>query len=181
MLAEIESALITRVKTALNGSEVIVAGFPGESEQEARASRQARVFVGYRRSTFQSVSAEPMTFEMLAEFEVVLLVRNIRTYLDAYPLLDAVRAALTGFWADCDRASGKCYPTAEAFNKVEEGIWYYSQTFAVPLLLAEDLKALYPPPYIPVEVVSGLHRSKVGNLADSVLDRELQINLTANP
>jgi hypothetical protein len=177
MLAEIETALIARIRAVINGSiEVAVNGFPGSDDDQARALRQARVFVGYKRSTFELIAAEPQTHQQLVEFEVLTMVRDIRTYTGNYPILDAIRRALTGFWVDCEWTSGKCYPVAEAFVKVEEGIWYYSQTFAVPITIVEDLNSLYPPPYNAIEIRSGIYRAFVDDLDDAVLDRQLHLN-----
>jgi hypothetical protein len=178
MLAEVETALIARIKAVLNGSEIAVTGFPGDSEQEARAGRQARVFVGYKRSRFELASAG--RYQQTAEFEIVLMVRNIRTYVEAYPLLDAVRFGLTGFWPTCDSIEGSCYPVSESFLKVDDGIWYYSQVFAIPLTISEPLELTYGPPFTATEIRVGLWRASVGslpeNLDNSVFVKQITIN-----
>lgn len=177
MLAEIEAAFIARVKTVINGNgrEIAISGFPGESEQESRPGRQGRIFIGYKRSRFQQTAGEPLTLNTTAEFEVALMLRDLRTHTGAYPVLDLVRRSLTGYWIPCDNVAGKCYPVAEGFLKIEEGVWYYSQSFAVPLMLVEEpIEETFTPTTIEV----GLHRSRVGNLEVNTLDRELNIRIT---
>lgn len=177
MLAELESALIARVKAVLNGNnqDICIAGFPGADDERARPGRQGQILIGYARSRFQPQGGEPLTLNTTAEFEVALMLRDLRTHTGAYPILDLVRRSLTGYWVPCDNVAGKCYPVQEGFLKIEEGIWYYSQTFALPLMLVEES---VEEPFTATNIVAGLHRSRAGSLPDSVLDRELNIRIT---
>lgn len=177
MLAELEAALIARVKAVLNGNnqEVCVAGFPGADDERARPGRQGQILIGYKRSRFQQTAGEPLTLNTTAEFEVALMLRDLRTHIGAYPILDLVRRSLTGYWVPCDNVAGKCYPVQEGFLKIDEGIWYYSQTFALPLMLIEEP---IEESFAPTSIGVGLHRSKAGNLLDNTLDRELNIRIT---
>ena len=207
MLQEVDDALIARLRAVLNGSyDVLINGFPGSDEEQARATRQTRIFVGYQRSRFDPLSHG--TFTQTAEFEVQVMLQDIRSYKRAYPLLDVIRRALLGFWVsspgDCNSSlppsnwgtAGNCSPSSEEFVQLKDGTWYYSQTWSVQLTINYDLESLYSPvpgqpapgmpgsglpaPETPIEIRAGLWRSQVGALPDnkdeSVFVDEISIN-----
>lgn len=172
MLAELETAIINRITTIVNRNEAIVSAFPAEDDK--KAARQNRVFVGYKRSNFNLIAGEPFTVDQTLEFEISIMVKDLRTHTTVYPLLDRIRTTLTGYWFPLEFIAGKSYPIAEGFVDLEQGIWYYSFSFAVPIFNYEDPDTYIPEPEIKT-IQSGLFRTKVGDLTDNTLDRNLEI------
>ncbi|MBW4668432.1 MAG: Gp37 family protein [Cyanomargarita calcarea GSE-NOS-MK-12-04C] len=188
MLAEAENAIFKRVQAILAPFEVTIAPFPGDSDQQPKPGRKGMILIGYKRSRHRLTSVEPVTCEVIAEFELSLQLKDLRTHRGAYPLLDMVRYAMTGL-IPLKGPLGKCYPVQEGFLKVEDGIWYYAQVFAVAMLQIEGQQpytaadidylerdpSLGVRPYAPVggiQLQSSVRRSLVENLPSNVVDRE---------
>lgn len=198
MLAEAESAIITRIEAILTGFEVAFAAFPGESDKLPKAGRRGLALIGYKRSRFRLTSMMPATCEAIIEFELSFQLRDLRSHKGAYPILDAVRYAITGF-IPLKGPSHKSYPVTEGFTGFEDGVWNYSMIIAVAMLQVEGQQNLYTMPDddyltrdpalgvrpyaptdadgnpIPIQIKTGVRRSLVENLEDNTLDRELTI------
>lgn len=147
MLAEAEIAIIKRIQAVLAPFEVNIFGFPGDSDEVPTPGRRGQILIGYKRSRFRVVSFEPITCEQTAEFELMVELSDLRSHQGAYPLLDTVRYAVTGF---LPLAGGgcpsKCYPVIEGFQKVDDGVWIYSIIIAVSFLLREGINPAYTAP-----------------------------------
>jgi hypothetical protein len=192
MLAEAEAGIVKRVQAILTPFEVSIAPFPGDSDQQPKPGRKGMILIGYKRSRHRLTSVEPMTCEVIAEFELSLQLKDLRTHKGAYPLLDAIRYAVTGL-IPLKGPLGKCYPVQEGFLKVEDGIWYYALVFAVAMLQIEGQNlytmadddylnrdpALGVRPYAPtnpIQIKSGVRLTLVDDLDTNVIDREISIN-----
>jgi|GEM_PF-1569682 hypothetical protein len=188
MLAEAEAAIVKRIKHLLEEFEVTITPFPGDSEQVPKPGRKGQVFIGYKRSRFRVTSMLPATCEVIAEYELSLQLRDLRSHSGAYPILDAIRYAITGF-IPLKGPSHKCYPVQEGFVKAEDGIWYYALVVAVAMQQIEGQAALYTPisedgiralpgtvppfrPDTPIKIRAGIRRSKIDNLQENILDEE---------
>lgn len=197
MLAEAEAAIVKRVEAILTPFEVNIAPFPGESDSSPKPGRKGMILIGYKRSRFRITSMQPVTCEVIAEFELSLQLRDLRTHRGAYPLLDQVRYAITGL-IPLKGPLSKCYPVQEGFIKTEDGIWYYTLVVAVAMMQIEGQKPYTAAdidylerdpsegvrPYapvdengnpIPIQLRTTIRRSRVDDLSDNVIDREFTI------
>lgn len=188
MLAEAETAIVKRIETLLKGFEVTITPFPGDSDQVPKPGRKGQVFIGYKRSRFRVTSMLPATCEVIAEYELSLQLRDLRSHSGAYPILDAIRYALTGF-IPLKGPSHKCYPVQEGFVKAEDGVWYYAIIIAVAMQQIEGQSSLYEPinqdaikappgtvppyrPNVPIRIRAGIRRGKINDLQENVIDEE---------
>ena len=192
MLKEAEAAVVKRVEAILAPFEVSIAPFPGDSDQQPKPGRKGMILIGYKRSRHRVTSIQPMTVEIIAEFELSLQLKDLRTHRGAYPLLDAVRYAITGL-IPLKGPLSKCYPVQEGFIKAEDGIWYYAMVVAVAMMQIEGQQQLYTPadvdylerdpalgvrPYAPVggiQIQVAVRRSRVDDLSDNVVDRSFVV------
>ncbi|MBW4675966.1 MAG: Gp37 family protein [Desmonostoc geniculatum HA4340-LM1] len=184
MLAEAEAAIVKRVEAILAPFEVTIAPFPGDSDQQPKPGRKGMILIGYKRSRHRVTSIQPMTVEIIAEFELSLQLKDLRTHRGAYPLLDAVRYAITGL-IPLKGPLSKCYPVQEGFIKAEDGIWYYALVVAVAMMQIEGQQpytaadidyltrdpALGVRPYEAKQIQVAVRRSRVDDLPDNVVDR----------
>ncbi|MCC5644787.1 Gp37 family protein [Nostoc sp. CHAB 5824] len=188
MLAEAEAAIVKRVEAILAPFEVSIAPFPGDSDAQTKPGRKGQIFIGYKRSRFRPTSFQPMTCEIIAEFELSLQLRDLRTHRGAYPLLDTVRYAVTGL-IPLKGPLSKCYPVQEGFVKTEDGIWYYALVVAVAMMQIEGQQpytaadidylerdpALGVRPYNATQIQVAVRRSRVDELPDNVVDRTFTV------
>lgn len=187
MLKEAEAAIIKRVEAILTPFEVTIAPFPGDSDQQPKPGRKGMILIGYKRSRFRLTSTQPVTCEIIAEYELSIQLRDLRSHTGAYPLLDMMRYAITGL-IPLKGPLSKCYPVQEGFIKVEDGIWYYTLIVAVAMMQIEGQQpytaadidylerdpALGVRPYAPdggIQIHTSVRRSRTDDLPDNVLDR----------
>lgn len=192
MLAEAEAAIVKRIKKLLETYEVTITPFPGDSDQIPKPGRKGQVFIGYKRSRFRVTSMLPATCEVIAEYELSLQLKDLRSHSGAYPILDAIRYALTGF-IPLKGPSHKCYPVQEGFVKAEDGIWYYAVIIAVAMQQIEGHENLYTsigqdaidalpgtvPPYrpdTPIKIRAGIRRANINNPEQNTIDREVALS-----
>ncbi|BAZ39414.1 hypothetical protein NIES4101_53670 [Calothrix sp. NIES-4101] len=194
MLLEAEAAIVKRIEAILTPFEVSISPFPGDLDDSPKPGRKGQIFIGYKRSRFRLTSMQPATLEVIAEYELSLMLKDLRSHTGAYPLLDQIRYAVTGF-IPLKGPSHKCYPVQEGFLKVEDKIWYYAMVVAVAMQQIEGHLGLYesldddvyglPPgqvrPYRPgqeVELQTGTWRAKTGDRDSNTLDRGYTIRAT---
>lgn len=182
MLAETEEAIARRIETALAPFQVSVSPYPSDVEQQAKPIQKGMILIGYKRSRFREISYEPMVCEMICEFEVSLMLRDLRSHVGAYPILDMIRYAITGF-IPLKGPSGKCYPIQEGFVDIENGIWRYAMSVGVALRQTEGQQPYSPSespdirPYSPSQIQIGIHRSVVDNQSNNAVDRTISFNV----
>lgn len=192
MLAEAEAAIIKRIEAILTGFEVAFAAFPGETDKLPKPGRRGLAMIGYKRSRFRLTSMIPATCEAITEFELSFQLRDLRSHRGAYPILDAVRYAITGL-IPLKGPSHKCYPVTEGFTGFEDGTWNYSLIIAVAMQQIEGQRNLYTMPdddYLtrdpalgvrpydpvnPIQIKTTVRRSTIEDLPDNVIDREFTV------
>lgn len=126
-IAEIEQAIIERLKAKVQG--VLVEGFPEKPYEFNLLHSKGALLVRYVGSRFSEPEATDLIVQTRRiEFEVVVVMRHLRTHEGAYSYLDAVRIALTGYKIP---GCSKMYPVREEFISEEAGIWQYAITFAM--------------------------------------------------
>lgn len=140
----IEDAILARLRQALTRAGqahpvVELAPWPGRPEDYRMTHQVGALLVMYRGGKFPQKTG---LVEWPAEFELGLMVRNLRTHqarpgspddgTGAYDLLEAARVALAGF--ELPSAAGPAFVTAETFTGRREGVWGYSMRVTVPIV-----------------------------------------------
>jgi hypothetical protein len=192
MLQEIESALVRRLDQLLKSAKLQakVQAFPEDLKELRQPSVVGQVLVAYKRSTFRQIEQDPLVDEQLLQFDLTTTVRGLRTHEGAYPLLDEIRFALSGWRSGSSAQKRPAYFSDERFVGVEERNWTYNQTLIVPLQLVAGQRPDFVAPDTPdpydwenleqIQVTVGLWRSPAGRLAETAVstkDAEVQVIL----
>ncbi|HVN30019.1 MAG TPA: Gp37 family protein [Candidatus Binataceae bacterium] len=137
-IGTIEAAIVTRLQTMLPTIEVV--HFPDNPKNYRLTHRIGAALIAYRGSEYgRLVDTRAIIQERKLEFEVSLLVRDLgwsvggppdETSPGAYALLEAIRAALTGY---CIPGARKIYMVRDRFvdRDAEGGVWTYQLSFAL--------------------------------------------------
>jgi hypothetical protein len=188
MLAQIEAAIADRLAQALKhaGADkrgVKLFSHPDSPAELGRVQQRVQVLLGYKGANFADLGEEPMHQTMQMTWEVSIQVANLRSHAEAYPVLDLVRAALTGFIPIAGPVRA-LRPRSERFIALQNGVWYYLMEYLLPVTWPsefEDLKPGLPDDWALSGVEVGLWRSLIGGVPDpnrSNLDAELLIDGT---
>jgi hypothetical protein len=142
----IEQAVVTRLSAEISGIEI--AHFPDKPEAYRMTHRVGAALVRYEGADYgKPIDTAAIVQERTVKFEVIVIMRDLGWSLGAapggggtpgaYAILEAIRAALTGFQVP---ACGKTYPLRERFLKRDKqgGIWTYATTFAMHTVAVES-------------------------------------------
>jgi hypothetical protein len=147
-IATIENALVEQLLSQINLIEIV--HFPDRPEAYRLTHRVGAALVSYRGATYGDLIDTAVVMQpRKLEFEVRLMARDLGWSYGAlgtgvspgaYSLLEAVRAALTGFRIPGCR---KTYPLKERFveRDAQGGVWIYAISFAVETLAVEAAPA----------------------------------------
>lgn len=129
MIKQIEDAIIARLSAEIPGYEV--RSFPEKPAEFRLTHPKGAVLAAYSKGTFgRSQSTDDTTRQQRRmEFDLFMVVKNLREHGGAYELLDAVRLALTGWGRDL--LGGAFFPVSEGFQDAGNGVWTYRLTMAV--------------------------------------------------
>lgn len=126
MIGEIETAIVERLAARLTG--VKVEAFPDKPDTYKFHHPKGTVLVAFGRATYSAPRAiDIVVQERRIEWDITLLMRNLRDHAGAYPVLDAIRLILTG-WRTC--GAGKLMPVREQFLDQHQGVWTFALTMA---------------------------------------------------
>jgi hypothetical protein len=190
LLAPLEEQLITRLETHLDPIGVDVKGFPANPADFAIAPYRSQVFFSFQRRRFSNPEVmdtvrRNFTQRVIIEWGLQAEFVNLAYHAGAYLILDQCHLALTGFspafTGDLAAASraitfDPMYCMSEQFSALDDGIYTYSQTWAMPALLSSDIEDVLTP--FDISAISlGIHRAKVDDLTDSILDQEISIDV----
>jgi hypothetical protein len=180
MLQEIEKAIARHLEVLFVDKPLRLRAFPDNPKELGLPAPRGQILVGYKRSSFRKVGDFPLSVEMLSEWEISLQLANLRTHTGVYPLLDLLRTSLFGFVPLAGMERGM-YPVSEAFGDLDEGTWFYTQSWVAPLMLPREYEEIEPQePFVVTKIVSGIWRSPVGSLPQdrdaAQLDREFELN-----
>jgi hypothetical protein len=169
-IATIETAIVEQLRSSISLIEIV--HFPDRLEAYRMTHRIGAALVAYRGATYgdlfdSALVAQPRKLE----FEVRLMARDLGWSYGAigsgvgpgaYSLLEAVRAALTGFLIPGCR---KIYPLKERFieRDAQGGVWIYAISFAVETVALE----VSPPVGFPV-FITGVAQDTAGNRVATV-------------
>lgn len=126
MIGEIETAIVERLAERLTG--VKVEAFPDKPDTYKMHHPKGVVLIAFGRSTYSQPRATDLVVqERRIEWDITLVMRNLRDHAGAYDVLDAVRLILTGWRPPACR---KMMPVREQFLDQKQGIWTYVLTVA---------------------------------------------------
>lgn len=124
-IEEIESAIIEKLKSDI--PDLSVEPFPDNVKDYELIHPKGAVLVSYEGSSYTNPRLEQQA--RMIEFDVIVIVRNLRSHLGAYDTLERVRQSITNdFYVE----NLKLYPLSEKFLFVEEDKWHYEIRFLLP-------------------------------------------------
>jgi Gp37 protein len=144
VITRVEDDILARLRQALTRADaphpvIDVQPWPGRPEDYRMPHPVGALLVMYRAGKFPPGTG---LVEWTAEFELGLMVRNLRTHqarpgapddgTGAYDLLEAARVALAG--VELPSAAGPAFVTAETFTGRRESVWGYSMRLSVPMV-----------------------------------------------
>jgi Gp37 protein len=147
-IATIEGAIVAQLKSQVTAIEI--AHYPDRPESWRLTHRVGAALVQYKGAEYgPKLDSAAIVQQRTLEFEVTLAMRDLGwnvggevagTSPGAYAMIEAVRAALTGFVVPGCR---KMYPVKERFVERDRqgGVWMYAIAFALTTLAIEA-----PPP-----------------------------------
>jgi hypothetical protein len=152
-IGTIETALVNQLVAQI--SEIEIVHFPDKPEAYRMTHRIGSALVRYEGAEYGKViDTAAIVQERTLKFEVTLMMRDLGWGLGgpasgtdpgAYAMIEAVRAALTGFRVPgCD----KTYPLRERFVRRDKqgGVWVYAISFALRTAAVEvSAPDSYPP------------------------------------
>lgn len=154
-IAAVEAAVVERLRARVSGVEV--ARFAGRADAYRMTHPAGAVLVAYRGASYgERMDAGVVAQQRRLEFDVTVIVRDLGwatggdssgAGVGAYQVLEAARAALTGFASAGGR---KMHPVKERFLEREsrDGAWAYAITFAVETVAVEEEEEAEHPIFI---------------------------------
>ena len=124
-IEEIENAIVEKLKTDI--SDLSVEPFPDNVKDYELIHPKGAVLVSYESSNYTNPRLEQQA--RMIEFDVIVIVRNLRSHLGAYQTLERVRQSITN---DLYIENMKLYPLSERFLFVEDDKWHYEMRFMLP-------------------------------------------------
>ena len=143
-IATIEDAIVTQLRSQISSIEI--AHYPDRPETWRMTHRIGAALVMYKGAEYgELLDTAAIIQERKLEFEVSVMMRDLGWAVGgdaagpspgAYAIIEAIRAALTGYQVPGCR---KMYPVREKFIKRDKqgGVWTYSSTFALSTVAVE--------------------------------------------
>ncbi|HUO06574.1 MAG TPA: Gp37 family protein [Candidatus Binataceae bacterium] len=143
-IATIENALLTRLRSQITTVEII--HYPDQPESWRMTHRIGAILVRYAGAKYGTqLDTAAVIQERELRFELFVMMRDLGwgvggdpggTSPGAYAMIEAVRAALTGFIVPGCR---KLYPLSEEFSERDKqgGVWTYRIFFALSTVAVE--------------------------------------------
>ena len=129
MVNEIESSIVARLDAELDS--VDVRAFPSSAEEYRKLPLgKSRILVAYAGSVFsEPTNRDTIVQEQVLEFEITIQVRNLRGHDGAYPFLDSVYTALSGYSPLND--SRVLYAVSEKLTDYDNNVWTWQQVWQI--------------------------------------------------
>ena len=127
MIDTIENAIINKLETA--DLDMSVQAFPSRPEEYKQLpTGKGLALVAYRGSSLsEPTNTDAIVQERVMQFAVTLQVRDLRGHQGAYPKLEAVRSALSGYSPLGDLRV--MYMIDERLLRLIQNLWVWEQTW----------------------------------------------------
>jgi hypothetical protein len=177
MLKQVEEALESHVRAILGRADLksAVRPFPENIRELKTPTPSGQVLISYKRSSFNLIEKDvPIRQEQTLFFDLVIQIKGLRTHTGAYALLDELRFGLMGWMSGLSAQNLPAYTSDERFLDLDENLWAWSQTIAIPLIIEQGVR----PEFVgmtdqtdwesldEIRVAVGLWRSRAGALGD---------------
>mgnify|MGYP005862356355 FL=1 len=126
-IEEIETVIVEKLKKDI--PDLSVEPFPDNVKDYELIHPKGAVLVSYEGSNYTNPRLEQQA--RMIEFDVIVIVRNLRSHLGAYETLERVRQSVTN---DLYIENMKFYPLSERFLFVEDDKWHYEMRFMLPTI-----------------------------------------------
>ncbi len=128
MIETLENLLVAALSAAHAGTKVIVEPYPRPGESYILKG-EAAILVHYGGADFDApFESSDVSQVLTCNFQVLTISRNLRSHTGAYALMDKNRNAAVGLVS----GQHQFHAVSEGFLSIENGVWWYSQIFAVP-------------------------------------------------
>lgn len=130
VIAAIEAAYVERLATPLK--PLTVEPFPGDPGSYKLGNRKGAVLVVYRGSRLgKSQSTAAIAQERTLLFDLVVMVKDLRSHTGAYPVIQAIYRQLQGFKP---AGAARAWIERDGFVEHDAGVWTYTVTVATRVL-----------------------------------------------
>jgi hypothetical protein len=142
----LETDLVAKVQALMQPLGLKAEAYPDRPETYPFTHPVGVVLVLYRGSTYGPPKAtDVMTQGRDLDYELTVLVRNLRSHQGAYPVLDALRGGLAG-WMAPGAIQGARLGRDGFQSRNEGGVWQYAVVLRIPgLSIPTDPAALADP------------------------------------
>jgi len=147
MIAEIENALLERVREIIAPLGLVADALPDAPDGYAMTHQKGAVLVCNRGSRYDApeTTGRPIQRRTLT-YDLTLLVRNLRHHEGAYEAIDALATGLAGWKTDWSITGARL--VEDGFQRRRAGVWEWDVTVEIPVYLI-------PPPPKPKEPWGG--------------------------
>ncbi len=186
-IATLESAIVAQLQSQID--QIEIAHYPDQPESYRLVHRVGAALVQYHGARYgDMLDTAAIIQTRLLEFAITILMRDLGwsyggdpggTSPGAYAMLEAVRAALTGFRIPGCR---KMYPLGERFVERDSqgGVWIYQITFALSTLAVETAPVANFPSFVTgIAMEEGGQTTVAAGSASYTFDSSGQIHLPA--
>ena len=125
IMTEVETAIVEKLKTDI--TDLAVEPFPDNVKDYELIHPNGAVLVSYEGSNYTNPRLEQQA--RMIEFDVIVIVRNLRSHLGAYETLERVRQSITN---DLYIENMKLYPLSEKFLFVDDDKSHFEIRFMLP-------------------------------------------------
>lgn len=138
LILSLEQAIVRQL--ALSLTDVQVLPFPTDPAELGRPVNTKQIYVGFKKKSMQKpmvglIGGRVPTQECSLEYELILRMQELRSHQVAYPVMEQIEQALTGFRPDIGTTNEFLttgfYGTDSGFVDFGAGLWLYSMSFAI--------------------------------------------------
>lgn len=140
-LLQLEDAIIDRLQRLIRDAHV--SELPLDPREIGVSTTATQIWVAFREESFEppakagvSSPIKPPSQDRKITFELIIRGQDLRVkgHQRIYPILDAIRDALTGWMPDGianqNGITKPFFPVKAGFTNMGAGLWVYSQSFA---------------------------------------------------
>ena len=136
MILELENALVNQLALGLGALSMKVEAFPDRPENYIFSHPVGIGLVRFHESPYSRPDRTDLVIQNRdLQFQIVIMVRNLRKHDGLYAALEATRAVFQGYKAP--KARGPVYMVSERFLDQRDGEWKYEVLINVPTVAVQ--------------------------------------------